>query len=946
MKCFPTRGCGGTLLALAVAACSAWSAEPQTPAPVVAAWRLLQEGKHAEAEEAYRALAAEQGALAALGVARCQEARGHREQAVETLTEAAKTHDSPALPAELARLALARGDYQTAETLVAAALKLDAEQVLAHWVRAELRSAAGKLAEANADCQWLVKYFNDHDVDNAETLHWIGLGAAEYARWNRLSDQFGFLVNEFYADLLRGEPQFWQARYETGRLFAEKYNQAEAAKEFKAALELNPNAAEVHVAVGNLALDQFELADALDACEQALAINPQLLAALHLKADIHLANFEPRQCVGILNDALKLHPTSEETLGRLAAAYLSVDGTSRTGADSRFGKLVAEVNQRNPHAGRFYLALGDALDRVRRWPAAAGYYREAMTRMPQLSEPPGRLGMMLMRLGQEPEARKVLDASFEADPFNVRVNNTIKVLEVLDGYETLETEHFRIKFDPQKDKVLAKYMGAWLEEVYPQLVQQMGFVPPEKSLFEVFNQARNTDGHGWFSARMVGLPHIHPIGACAGKIVALQSPSEGKQRFNWARVLKHEFVHVINLQQTDFNIPHWFTEALAVLNEGYPRPQEWNDLLVDSSKKGKLFNLDNINLGFIRPQSSTDWTLAYCQAELYAEFMLERFGPDAIARMLAAYADNLTTSEAILRAFSVDQADFERGYQQYVKKIVAALPAADDGGRMSPLELQKALAKNPKDANLLAEAALAQLNRKSYPEARRMADASLAIDPKNQLAHYVRARLHLLVGENKEAFARLEQALDREHPQENLLALLAGLKLRSEDYAGAADLYELGARRDPQGAKWLKSLAAVYLKSGDKKKLVGVLTKLAETDPDDLPVRKKLAQLAVDAGDWAAAARWTREGLHIQVMDVELHSWRGAAFSGLGDAAAAADEHAVAVELNPDDAGLRLALAGSLVKAGKPAEAKMALEALLKHDPDHAAAKKMLESLR
>ena len=240
--------------------------------------------------------------------------------------------------------------------------------------------------------------------------------------------------------------------------------------------------------------------------------------------------------------------------------------------------------------------------------------------MPQLTEPGGRLGMVLMRLGEEEQAKKVLDEAFEVDPFNVRVNNTLKVLEVLDGYDTHETEHFRIKYDPAKrTSILARYMGQWLEEVYPQLVEQMGFAPPGQVAVRSFQPGQEHRRPRLVQRRMVGLPHIHPIGACAGKIVALQSPSEGPQRFNWSRVLKHEFIHVINLQQTDFNIPHWFTEALAVLNEGYPRPQAWNELLVARSAAGKLFDLDTINLGFIRPQSSDDWTLAYCQAELYAE---------------------------------------------------------------------------------------------------------------------------------------------------------------------------------------------------------------------------------------------------------------------------------------------------------------------------------------
>ena len=51
--------------------------------------------------------------------------------------------------------------------------------------------------------------------------------------------------------------------------------------------------------------------------------------------------------------------------------------------------------------------------------------------------------------------------------------------------------------------------------------------------------------------------------------------------FNWARVLTHEVVHVITLQQTEFNIPHWYTEALAVESEGFPRPQEWNKMLLE-----------------------------------------------------------------------------------------------------------------------------------------------------------------------------------------------------------------------------------------------------------------------------------------------------------------------------------------------------------------------------
>jgi predicted Zn-dependent protease len=247
---------------------------------------------------------------------------------------------------------------------------------------------------------------------------------------------------------------------------------------------------------------------------------------------------------------------------------------------------------------------------------------------------------------------------------------------------------------------------------------------------------------------------------------------------------------------------------------------------------------------------------------------------------------------------------------------------------------------------LLARLANLQLGRRNYPEARRLADAALAVEPRNGLAAYVRARLHLVVGENKEALVRLESALDREKPQENLLGLLAGLKLKAEDYAAATELYELGASHDPTGAKWLKSLAATYLKSGEQKKLAAVLAKLADADADDLAVRKKLAQLALADSDWAAAARWTLDALHIDVMDVELHQWRAEALLALGTPRPAAEEYAAAVELEPDDPKLRLALAQTYVKAGEAAKAKDALQELLKREPDHAAAAKLLETLK
>lgn len=794
-----------------------------------AARHLYLTGKYAEAAEGYQKLAEAKPDAAAIGLALCASAQGNYAEADATLAKAiAAGAESAELHAERAALAFQRGDYGTAQLEVDAALKLAPESLAARWWQAELFRTAGRLDEAEAAYKWLVDDYNARDDHSADELRWIGLAAGQFARWRRLSDQFSFLVNELWPDAVRADRDYWPAHYESGMLFLEKYNRPQATREFNAALAINPNAAQVHAALAALAIEDFELDVANRHIERALAINPRLLAALHAKADVQFANFEAAKAVEILESALKLNPLDEQTLGRLAAAYIVVDGMSDDGrVTERVARIIGEADRRNPHAGTFYYALGLALDLSRRFPGAARYYHEALARMPRLTSPRGSLALMHLRLGDEAEAKRLLDESFAVDPFNVRVANSLKVLEVLDGYAVLETPHFVLKFDRVQDELLARYASRYLEEeVYPELVKRFGFEPPQKSLFEFFSRARNSDAHTWFSARMVGLPFVSTVGACAGKVVALTSPRELPKKFNWARVLKHEFVHVLNLQQTHFNVPHWFTEALAVEVEDHPRPQEWNELLVKRVPKGELFNLDTINLGFVRPASSADWQLAYCQSQLYAQYMARQYGDDAPAKMLAAFADNLDTRAALRRSFGVEQAAFEEGYLAYLKEIVAEL-------------------SQPRAADML-----------TFDEAQKLVTA----------------------------------AKDRDK-----LAELA-----------AAD--ELAAAAQPHDARWLKLLVRIYLKSGDDAKLAETLKKLAANDPDNLVVRKKLAQMLLAAGEVVEAERWAREATHADLWDAEAHRFWGLALIGRQQPERAAEELKVALQLDPDDVEARRAL--------------------------------------
>jgi len=444
---------------------------------------------------------------------------------------------------------------------------------------------------------------------------------------------------------------------------------------------------------------------------------------------------------------------------------------------------------------------------------------------------------------------------------------------------------------------------------------------------------------------MVGLPYIGTVGACAGRMVAMQSPNDAMPKFNWARVLRHEFVHVVNLQQTNFNIPHWFTEGLAVQNEGFVHPRHWDELLAKRVPQGKIFNLETINSGFIRPGSSDEWALAYCQAELYAQYMLDRFGPDALAKMLAAYADNLDTRAAIKRSFNVGQDEFESGYLAYLRKLIVPLSGMAERIEPKLAALELAHAAAPEEPEAAARLALGYLHEDQPAKARPLADAVLARNPHHPLAGYVLAKLLLRGGEQAKAIKQLEDCLDRTAPQENVLSLLAGQKLEAGQTDAAAELYELGADRFPQDLQWLQALAKVYEKSGKDQKLFGVLARLADRDPDDMAMRKKLAQLALARKDFPAAAHWANQALWIDVMDVETHRMFGEALAGKQDYPAAVEEYDIAAKLDPKTPSLRLALADACFRAGKKQRAGELIKAILAADPKYPGAAELQKQL-
>jgi Tfp pilus assembly protein PilF len=917
--------------------------------------RLLRNGRYAEAEEALAVteaaakkspagLSRAQTIALALDRAQCQASQGEYGKAIESLKAiAAKEAKSAELHAQLAELYLTRGDWENAQSAARRAEAIDPDNLRARWVSARLLELRGELDKAVPAWKWFVDRYNEKKpeiVQNAESLLLVGQAAERYyraiARGQELSDALNDVLNDIYEAALRADETCWQAPLLEGRLFLSGYNERAAARELARAQQINPLAPEILVALGGADLQGYRLAPGRSKAERALSINPHYAPAYVLLADLNISDERFDDALAAARQAVAENPRDEEALGRLAAACrLLVDPVGAAAAE-----LAALAN--NPRPATFYAALGERLADRRKYLSAERAFLLAGAADPERADASIGLGMLYMQIGREREAKSLFDAAFAADPFNVRADNMMKVLRHMASYSVIDSPHFTVVLDPTQDELQGRYMSRYLESIYPGLTRRFGYAPPGRTKIEILKN------HQWFSGRTIGLPFVPTVGACTGSVVALASPRATRVPFNWARVLTHEVTHVITLQQTEFNIPHWYTEALAVESEGFPRPQDWNRMLLERvPKRSKLLNLDTINLGFIRPNEPEDRQMAYCQAQLYARYMLKRFGDDALIKMLMAYRRGLTTDRAIAACFHVAKADFEKGYLSYLDEVIKTIRtrASEEPVKFSQLERQ--LKEKPDDPDLNARMAYEHFARRDLKEARPFADKALELKPHHPLASYVKAQLLVTIGDNDAALAILEPALDPEHPNERVIDLLGELKMKAGQLDEAEALYELARKDDPIRTKWISWLARIHLRQKKTAQFLKDLAMIAAFDADNLDVRKALAERHLATGDAAAAEKWANECLYINVYDPAIHVLLADAQAAGKKFAPAIEEYQTALQLKAKKPGdIKVKLAEAQLGLGQRDEAKATLQDVLKADPAHPEAKALLERIK
>jgi len=868
----PRRGLWLALVLLAGSECVA------AQSPVEVGWEKLRRGEYAEAIAQLRVALDQNLARAAEGLITAYVETGRYEEAERTAREVLARADRSLSADERARVEMLLGEVLVTIGRYEEAVRAFDRALAREGWPGELRAGVqkgralwemGRIEEARELLHRFCARAFARGMRSAEDLTWTARALVSLERPHE--------ANDLYAEAIERDPSFREAYLQAGDLFVEKYNYAEAASFFRDALRINPNCARAHLGLARSARIGGG-GEAFAHVQRALAVNPRLVEAHELMAALSLEVGDIEAAERHLAEAQRVNPRALSTRALRAVALYLQDRASELEQEIR------SVLDANPRYGEVYAALADFAVLNRRYPEAVEFARRAVELSPWLWRAWATLGLNLLRVGRDAEGREVLERAFAGDPFNVWVKNTLDLLDSMRAYPETITEHFLIRVAPSEHPVLAPLVAELLERAYAQLSERYQFRPEGPIIVELF------PNHEDFAVKTVGLPGLGALGACFGRVIVMDGPSaRPRGSFNWASTAWHEFVHVITLQATAYRIPRWLSEGISVYEERRARPgwgYHWTLEFVRAFGEGRFVPLRHLEAAFLRPSSPQALSLAYFQASLVVEFIVERFGFERLRSLLALYRHGERTDGAFQKALGMTVEDVDRLFREHVSRTIGPYLA-----RLDP--------------HLLARAEVSEEDARE----------ALARHPENFAAHLHLGRILRARGDVEAAIVHLREAI-RLFPF----------------YTGPRNAYE--------------ELAAIFEERGEVAEAVRVLRQWAAREEANVEVHRRILRLALKLGQKDIVEEALEAALAISPLDRDLQAQAGEFYLEQNQPERAVRAFSAVLHLDPPDrAEAHYHLARALLAKGARAEARREVLRALEIAPGFEKAQALLLKL-
>jgi tetratricopeptide (TPR) repeat protein len=241
-----------------------------------------------------------------------------------------------------------------------------------------------------------------------------------------------------------------------GDLAYRKYSYDVAAEYYGKALQIDPRQQD---ALTGLAECYWKSEDprAEETLKALLALNPHHPRARAIQVRQLLDLGRAKEALAPIQAALAINPNDIRFLGLLAAARFMLDDAQAVSA------TLQRALAFNPHGADAFITPAAIASRHYRFTEAAAMLRQALQVDKTNHDAQTELAFNLLRLGQEGEARTLLDQAFQDDPYNVHVYNMLQVLDSLAKFKTIRDGAFQIQLPEQDARLLGGEMLATLK---------------------------------------------------------------------------------------------------------------------------------------------------------------------------------------------------------------------------------------------------------------------------------------------------------------------------------------------------------------------------------------------------------------------------------------------------------------------------------------------------
>ncbi|MEM8487642.1 MAG: hypothetical protein AAF564_18975 [Bacteroidota bacterium] len=785
------------------------------------AYNALQAGDYANAIERYKERLAIDENVASMDVIHYAEAfqiTGAYEAGLDALE--AFPDNAYVLHARGALYEL-MGAYQEAE----AAYRAAAEQKQDLWrnlyLAAELFTRTGRESQAEELFNYIYRNYKNNAFRTAEEL---GVAAKAAARMGEFRD-----ANDAFRTAHQLEPGHIRNLYWWGELFREKYNDADAQRTFDEAIAANPSYAPVYV---GYARSVRSFAKQEEFARLALEKNPNSAPARNILAGLSILDGQLDQAENFVDEALAINPSSMEALAHLATIH------HLRGAQPAFDEVEARALALNPRASDFYTLLAANCELKFRYPDAVAFGEKAIRTNRRDPNAYAQLGTSLLRLGRSQEARRYLDFSFEQDPFNLFVGNTLTLIDEYDDFALLESSHFRLLIHNTERDVLGPAILAEAEAAYASLVPRYPYTFREKIFIEAYNDADD------FAVRVAGVPHLGLLGVSFGDVVAINTP-RGQQpgSYNWARTLWHELVHTFSIGVSEFKLPRWFAEGLAVYEEHVARPEWGREMQLEflmAFNEDKLLALNQMDRGFTRPTYQGQILMSYYHASRVIGFIADEYGFPAIVQVLQGFAAGKNDAASVRDATGQSLEAIDTAFRAQVQAEYTALAPVLRG------------MPNPFEDGEPGVLDGALVGRSDFLRALQTGYEALGAE-----------QWDAAIAAFEEARILYPAYTDPGNPYSGLIAAYRA----KEDNAKLTEVLEQFLAISEHGADEAKELGMLFLAQGEPDKATNYLERSLQVAPYDRDVYTSLASLYADAGDLNKAVRSRQAILGLNPVD-------------------------------------------------------------------------------